>query len=75
MLLLEPANEPGALAALLHPFAARGINVARIEARPAGAPWTYRFFVEVDADAAAASAALAGARATLLGSFPRWAGD
>jgi prephenate dehydratase len=78
-LLAETANQPGALVGLLAPFAARGINVTKLEARPTGEPWSYRFFIEIDADAGSpdAAAALAQARPdalrlNVLGSFPRW---
>ena len=78
-LLAETANQPGALVGVLAPFAARGINLSRLESRPTGEPWRYRFFIEIDADAHGepAAAALAEARRhaprlDVLGSFPRW---
>jgi prephenate dehydratase len=77
-LMLETANAPGALLRILSPFAARGINLTKLESRPAGEPWSYRFFIELDADAAApnTAAAIEEARAHtrrfhLLGSYPR----
>jgi prephenate dehydratase len=80
-LLVETGNSPGALVRLLIPFAERGINLSKIESRPGTEPWSYRFFVEVEADADSdpARAALAeaqphAARLQLLGSFPRWTG-
>ena len=51
-LILETANEPGSLARALIAFAERGINLSRLESRPTGVPWTYRFFIEVDTDVA-----------------------
>ena len=79
-LLAETANTPGALVGILAPFAARGINLSKLESRPTGEPWRYRFLIEIDADARGedAAAALAEARAhasrlDVLGSFPRWA--
>ena len=32
-------------------FADRGINLSKLESRPADVPWTYRFFLEFDTDA------------------------
>jgi prephenate dehydratase len=81
-LLLETANRPGALLAVLQPFAAHGINLSKLESRPGGDPWTYRFFLEVDTavdgdDARAAIEEAGHAAETLrvLGSFPRWRDD
>ena len=78
-LLIETANTPGALLRVLSPFADRGINLSKLESRPAGEPWSYRFFMELDAAAEADSttAALREAAATshslrVLGSYPRW---
>ncbi|HVH12691.1 MAG TPA: prephenate dehydratase [Longimicrobium sp.] len=80
-LLAETANTPGALVGILAPFAARGINLSKLESRPTGEPWRYRFLIEIDADARGedAAAALADARRhasrlDVLGSFPRWTG-
>jgi prephenate dehydratase len=75
-LLLETRNTPGALVRVLVPFADRGINLTKIESRPGTEPWSYRFFIEVEADAGAAAEALREAEphtATLrvLGSFRR----
>jgi prephenate dehydratase len=50
LLLVEAANEPGGLVGVLLPFAEHGVNLAKIEARPGGEPWTYRFFLEIAAD-------------------------
>lgn len=78
-LLLEVSNEPGALLRILAPFANRGLNLSKLESRPAGEPWSYRFFLEFDADAANpnANAALDEVRSVtlrllVLGSYPRW---
>ena len=80
-LLVETRNTPGALVRLLVPFADRGINLSKIESRPGTEPWSYRFFIEVEADAASAEAREAlreaaphAARLQLLGTFPRAAG-
>ena len=62
-LILELENQPGALLAALAPFADAGINLAHLECRPAETPWTYRFFLELEADLR--DAATAGAIATV----------
>jgi prephenate dehydratase len=63
-LLAETPNVPGALLHLLSPFAERGVNLSKLESRPAGEPWSYRFFIELDgaADASPVREALAAAR-------------
>ncbi|MQA90871.1 MAG: ACT domain-containing protein [Gemmatimonas sp.] len=78
-LLIETANEPGTLLRILSPFAERSINLSKLESRPAGEPWTYRFFMEFDEDAAAPSATAAlsevatrAVKLQLLGTYPRW---
>ncbi len=48
-LLLCGQNRAGALAGLLAPFARHGINMTRIESRPARAGlWEYVFFVDIE---------------------------
>jgi len=76
MLIAEMENRPGALVALLTPFAERGVNLSALECRPGGEPWTYRFFIELTTDLTAgeARAAVEEARAravrlTTLGVF------
>jgi prephenate dehydratase len=76
--LLETANRPGALVRALQCFADRGINLSKLESRPADVPWTYRFFLEFDtaAETEAARAALAdlgthAASVRVLGSYPK----
>jgi chorismate mutase/prephenate dehydratase len=78
-LLAETANVPGALLRLLQPFAERGVNLSKLESRPAGQPWSYRFFLELEGAAATppvreALAHAAGHASSLrvLGSYPRW---
>jgi prephenate dehydratase len=76
--MVETRNIPGALLEVLSPFSERRINMSKLESRPAGEPWTYRFFIELDTDAEAPAAALAlrevGERAIglhVLGTYPR----
>jgi chorismate mutase/prephenate dehydratase len=78
-LLLSAKNQPGALYALLEPFARHGISMTRIESRPArSGTWEYVFFVDVEGHAQEANVADAlceiGKKASLtkvLGSYPR----
>jgi prephenate dehydratase len=44
-------NEPGSLIRALEPIARASLNLTRLESRPTGQPWTYRFFADVDHDA------------------------
>lgn len=49
VLAMAVHDTPGALYQALQPFANRGINLTRLESRPAIAkPWKYLFFVEMD---------------------------
>jgi prephenate dehydratase len=80
MLLLTTRDVPGALLDALAPLARHGINVRRIETRPTGEPWSYRFFVEFDhqvgdeaADALVREIAALAHEARLVGTYPRWA--
>ena len=77
-LLAVTDNVPGALLQLLTPLAASGLNLSKLESRPTGTPWTYRFFLEVEhaGRAAALSEALDGVRRAardvrVLGTFAR----
>jgi chorismate mutase/prephenate dehydratase len=48
-LVLSAPNRPGAVYALLAPFAANGVSMSRLESRPARAGiWEYVFFVDVE---------------------------
>jgi prephenate dehydratase len=51
VLLLEVEDRPGSLLSVLDSFARRGINLTKLESRPAERPWRYRFLLEVAADA------------------------
>jgi prephenate dehydratase len=49
-LVLTVANQPGALFRSLEPFAANNVDLMSLVSRPlVGAPWHYRFFLEVAA--------------------------
>ena len=74
---LEVPHEPGALMGILEPFARRGVNLTRLESRPAGVPWRYRFFLEFmgsatspEAEAALQEVASRASRLEVLGTFP-----
>jgi prephenate dehydratase len=78
-LLITTPNVPGALLRVLEPLAANGINMSKLESRPADEPWHYRFFLELDHPAAdpslgAALEQLRGATESLrvLGTYSRW---
>jgi prephenate dehydratase len=78
-LLVTTPNVPGALLRVLEPLAANGINMSKLESRPADEPWHYRFFLELDHPAADPSlpTALAQLRAAteslrVLGTYARW---
>jgi prephenate dehydratase len=79
MLLLTTKDVPGALLAALAPLSRHGINVRRIETRPTGEPWSYRFFVEFDhevgdaaADALVSEIAVLAHEVRLVGTYARW---
>lgn len=44
-------DEPGGLIRALEPIARGSLNLSKLESRPAGEPWTYRFFADIDHDA------------------------
>lgn len=78
-LLLTTPNVPGALLRVLEPLAAHGINMSKLESRPADEPWHYRFFLELDHPAGEPSlaAAITQLRSVteslrVLGTYPRW---
>jgi prephenate dehydratase len=78
-LVFAVRNVPGSLHRCLGAFAARGVNLSRLESRPARkARWEYVFWVDADADVSdpACAAALDDLRAEtemvrILGSYPR----
>jgi prephenate dehydratase len=82
-LVFAVRNVPGSLNRCLGAFASRGVNLSRLESRPARtARWEYVFWVDVDADATEPACAAAleelGADAEMvrvLGSYPRTGED
>jgi prephenate dehydratase len=56
MLLYATMNEPGALLRTLEPLAARGMNLSKLESRPAGTLGAYRFVAEFEHDGSAEEA-------------------
>jgi prephenate dehydratase len=48
LVVLTTDNVPGALLRVLEPLAKHGINMSKLESRPTGEPWTYRFFLELE---------------------------
>jgi len=86
-LVFGTANTPGALHRALGAFAARGLNLSKLESRPArdlaaaDADWEYIFYVDIDAHASERpmAEALADLRAEatfvrVLGAYPRATG-
>lgn len=78
-LLITVGDVPGALLNALNPLSRHGVNVRRLEARPTGEPWSYRFFVEFDHASGEADidTAVDELRASFpdirwLGTYPRW---
>jgi len=79
LLALAVRDDPGSLHAALLPFADRGINLTRIESRPArGRSWRYIFIVELDGHmtdrpvlTAVEEVRAASRHLKVLGSFPR----
>ena len=79
-LLVWLPHKPGMLAAALQAFASRGVNLTSLQSRPERtAPWTYRFYVDVEgapseprlAEAIEAVEVLA-TRVVVLGSYREW---
>ena len=78
-LVFAVRNVPGSLHRCLGAFAARGVNLSRLESRPARTTrWEYVFWVDLDADAADTTCAAAidelrteAQMVRVLGSYPR----
>jgi prephenate dehydratase len=86
-LVFGTANAPGALHRALGVFAGRGLNLSKLESRPArdlsaaDADWEYIFYVDIDAHAddppmaeALAELRTAATFVRVLGAYPRAAG-
>ncbi|HSB52837.1 MAG TPA: 3-deoxy-7-phosphoheptulonate synthase [Gemmatimonadales bacterium] len=82
-LIVWTDHRPGMLAAVLQAFAGRGVNLTSLQSRPErSAPWTYRFYFDVEgtrgeprlAEALESIEALAS-RIVVLGSYSSWQGE
>ena len=73
-------HKPGMLALTLQAFGVRGVNLMALQSRPErSAPWTYRFYVDVDGSAKDPRVAEAleevealAARVIVLGTYEAW---
>jgi prephenate dehydratase len=79
MIILTAADQPGSLLHALQPLATHGANIRRVDSRPTGEPWSYRFFIEFDhqtgdaaAEAVVRDIAKAAGDVRLLGTYPRF---
>lgn len=79
MFVVSTGDAPGSLLSVLTPLATHGVSIRRLESRPTGEPWSYRFFIEFDhgvgdarAKAVITEIGERSATARLLGTFPRW---
>lgn len=77
--LITVGDVPGELLHALAPLASHGVNIRRLEGRPTGEPWSYRFFVEFDhaagdteIETVLAEVSAAGRDVRWLGTYPRW---
>ena len=79
-LVFEVDNTPGSLYRCLRPIAEMGLNLSKLESRPArDQPWQYRFYLDVDCgiEDRSLARALDALRAEstdmrVLGSYKRW---
>jgi prephenate dehydratase len=46
-IVVTGSHTPGSLALVLTELGLRGANLTRIESRPAGVAWNYRFFIDL----------------------------
>jgi chorismate mutase / prephenate dehydratase len=78
-LIFSHADRPGALLHVLEPLARHGVDIHRLETRPTGDPWSYRYFVEFDhgsgdpvVELVIAEMTVASRTLRRLGTYPRW---
>ena len=79
-LIVSLDHRPGMLAHTLLAFSARGVNLTALQSRPEpSAPWTYRFYVDVEGAAdeprvveALEEVEALAARMIILGSYEAW---
>ena len=77
-LVFTTVDAPGALVRVLEPIARHGLNLSRLESRPTGSPWTYRFFADIDhpaghrsLDEAVATLTTTTASCRIIGTYAR----
>ena len=78
-LIFSHEDRPGALLGVLEPLARHGVDIHRLETRPTGEPWSYRFFLEFDHgfgepvfETVIAEMTAAAHTMRRLGTYPRW---
>ena len=78
-LIFSHEDRPGALLSVLEPLARHGVDIHRLETRPTGEPWSYRFFLEFDHgfgepifETVIAQMTAAARAMRRLGTYPRW---
>lgn len=79
MVSLRTEDRPGDLLRSLSALAQHNVNIRRLESRPTGDPWSYRFFIEFDHLSGDRSAAAAisevqesATECRWLGTFTKW---
>lgn len=79
VVMVTTGDAPGSLLTVLTPLATHGVSIRRLESRPTGEPWSYRFFIEFDhqvgdaqANAVMQEIAQRSSTTRFLGTFPRW---